>query len=1003
MPTDTATSGRRHRLLAAVGVHEEEVKLTRWIAALFAVTQASHGVGANAADALFFLRFGVEDLPLMILLSGPAVMIAIIAHSAGLARRGARGWLWVTMSFSAVWVVLLWLGVFTGEQLIYPVIWISTQVLILVTLTVMWNAAGAACTTRQAKRLFPIFATAAVAGGVVGNLAVGPMAALFGTQNLLVVQTLLLVGATLVLSRAAGFFTEDTGAVSAIRDEMREAITAVRSSRLLGLCAAAIFLFGVLFFIVVFPFSEVVAGSFETEAEVAGFLGVFSSIATAATALFSLLVTNRLFARLGLVLTLVIVPVVYVAGFSVWLVAFGLVTATVVRGAQWIAVNAIQGTAYSALFNVLSSRRRGPVMALMLAVPAQLGTMGAGVILIAGESLSQTAHFGVGLGLAGLALAVMLAMRPAYLAAVVSAVKRGLVGVFDVPQAGLVTPIDGDAARVLKAHLTDSRPRARAIAVAGLARLGDGTARNEIEPLLDDEDPLVRSAAFDSICAVEPEVIDSHLDRALADESADVRLNALRYVASTGADRGGVATLARVLDDPDPRVRAATAWLVGGEAGRGVVDHMASEDSVRSIMAVLDEVARSPDETMGVDPERYIDHTDPGVRARAVTAHAAVDGDLSLIVPALEDTSLRVRQAAATALARTESGRAHLLTVLREGGVVATEAALHALAPFEDTGPEFTDWAANEARRAAYLLDHRRSLDGRIEYPEGEFLIRVLDNRVGRLVQWVLVAMTTAKTREVMGIVGRGVRTDDPETNAQAIEALESIGERSVLEVLLPLLEPTASAAQSGDHRASLHELSTDFDPWLRALALRCLARDAEEDLRRAGEVAAGDESVIARRAVPSLALMPEEDMDTLDQMDRVLVLQRVPMFSDLDPEDLLLIAGASRESRFDAGELIYREGDPGTELLVIVDGMAVVSRLRHEQRRVIESYGEGDHVGELSLLYGGPRSADVHAGDDGLRGLLFTKADLLSILEERPSVALGMLSTLAARLVEQT
>lgn len=1003
MPANTDNTGS-HRLLAAVGVRADEVGLTRWIAALFAVTQASHGVGANAADALFFLRFGVEDLPLMILLSGPAVMIAIIAHSAGLARKGARSWLRVTMSISAVWVVALWLGVFVGGQLIYPVIWISTQALILVTLTVMWNAAGAACTTRQAKRLFPIFATAAVAGGVVGNLLVGPMAALFGTQNLLVVQAGLLVGATVVLGRAAGFFTEGDGEDAApLREEMREAIAAVRSSRFLGLCAAAAFLFGILFFIVVFPFSEVVAGSFDTEAEVAGFLGLFSSIATAATALFSLLVTNRLFARLGLVVTLMFVPLVYVAGFSVWLVAFGLISATAVRAAQWIAVNAIQGTAYSALFNVLSSRRRGPVMALMTAVPAQLGTMAGGVILIAGESVSRATRFGIGLGLGLGALGVVVAMRPAYLSAIVSAVRRGLVGIFDVPQAGLVTPIDGDAARVLKTHLTDSRPRARAIAVAGLARLGDGTSRGDIEPLLDDEDPLVRSAAFDSICEVEPAVIDSHLDRALSDESADVRLNALRYVASTGGGRGGVATLARVLDDPDPRVRAATAWLVGGDAGRAVAHEMASEDSTRFVMAVLDEVARSPSEPMGIDPARYLDHDDPGVRARAVAALAAVGGDLLRIAPALEDQSLRVRRAAATALADSEAGRSQLLAVLREGSVVATEAALRALAPLDGAGPEFTDWAANEARRAAHLLDFRRSLEGQVDYPEGEFLIRVLDNRVSRLIQWVLLAMSTNQTREVMGVVGRGVRTDDPETNAQAIEALESVGERSVLDVLLPLLEPVPSGVQSKDHRETLRELSTDFDPWLRALALRCLARDAETDLRKAGEAAAGDESDLARRAVPSLSLMPEDDMDTLDQMDRVLVLQRVPMFAELDPEDLLLIAGASREARFEAGDLIYGEGEPGTELLVIFDGEAVVSRLRDERRQLIETYRDGDHVGELSLLAGGARSADVHAGEDGLRGLVFTKTDLLSILEERPSVAMGMLSTLASRLVEQT
>jgi ATP/ADP translocase len=99
------------------------------------------------------------------------------------------------MGLSAGWVGVLWAGVFVGTAVIYPVIWISTQVIIFLTLTLIWNAAGSACTTRQAKRLFPVFATAAVAGGVVGNLLVGPLASLFGAENLLLVQGLLLVAA----------------------------------------------------------------------------------------------------------------------------------------------------------------------------------------------------------------------------------------------------------------------------------------------------------------------------------------------------------------------------------------------------------------------------------------------------------------------------------------------------------------------------------------------------------------------------------------------------------------------------------------------------------------------------------------------------------------------------------------------------------------------------------------------------------------------------------------
>ena len=187
---------------------------------------------------------------------------------------------------------------------------------------------------------------------------------------------------------------------SAISD-LRAGLDLTRRTPLLRLMTWAAVLISALFFLMVFPFAEIVTRSFATEVEMASFLGLFSALATAATFLVSLLGVNRLFARLGVVLTLLILPVVYLVGFATWLASFGLATAVPVRGSQWIAVNAIGSTAWSALFNVVPGRRRGEVMAFMSAVPTQLGTTAAGALLIAGSELSAAQISAIGLALAG--------------------------------------------------------------------------------------------------------------------------------------------------------------------------------------------------------------------------------------------------------------------------------------------------------------------------------------------------------------------------------------------------------------------------------------------------------------------------------------------------------------------------------------------------------------------------------------------------------------------------
>jgi HEAT repeat protein len=972
------------------------------MAAVFAVIQASHGLGANAADALFFLRFGVDQLPLMILISGAAVMAFLMLYALGLVLAGTPSWLTTTASACAVWVILEWAAVWLETSAIYPVIWISTQVMIMVTFTVMWNAAESTCDTRQAKRLFPVFASAGVAGGVLGNTVTGPLAGLFGTQHLLIVQAALLATGGLLLFRMRSMFRRDTEEEpSSLRTEMVGAVRTVRSSRLLVLASAAVFLVSVLFFLVVFPFSQAVTASFSSEAEVAGFLGLFASIATAITFAVALVLTNRILARWGIVFALLLVPLTYAAGFGLWLVAFSLGTAAIVRGVQWVTVNAIWGTGFPALFNVLTGRRRGQIMAFMVAIPAQLGTMAAGVILIMGTQLSPRVRFTIGLGLALVASTVVYAMRPAYVEGIVSAVRKGLVGVFTVPTRGVLLTLDGDARRILTEHLADPRPGARAMAAAALAAADDRSATNDVEALFTDESPEVRSAAFGSMCIIDPHRIDAHVRTALADPEASVRIEALRFLS--GSDLAVSSALAaESVADPDPGVRAVAIVAVGHDAGaelaRGVLERAQGSE----IRPLLEEMARAS-ETFGMDLSSFLADDDPAVRAAAATLgrHAIPSKTLAI---SLDDASLRVRKAAAESLAGSSSGKALLLQALQTGSVAATDAALAALTELGEQIPEFAHWAVREAGRAANLQAAARALERLGASPQNDsssarsYLVSVLNQRAARLLDWALEAMTTFETSAVMETVERGVRSGDSETRAQSIEALETVGSRSVLKALLPVLEPPVESAFPSVDDA-LRSLSIDFDPWLRSLAIRSMEELGYESVA----VPPAEVNDVGKIGMPSLEDMSIDSVDTLSRMDRMLALQRVPMFSALDPEDLDLIAGVVNEVHYGPGERIYSDGETGDAMLVIVEGSTVVSKKRGGKREIVASYGPGNYVGELALVSGDERVADVDAGNDGVLGVVVTKTDLRSILEERPGVALGMLATLARRLASQT
>jgi CRP/FNR family transcriptional regulator, cyclic AMP receptor protein len=97
--------------------------------------------------------------------------------------------------------------------------------------------------------------------------------------------------------------------------------------------------------------------------------------------------------------------------------------------------------------------------------------------------------------------------------------------------------------------------------------------------------------------------------------------------------------------------------------------------------------------------------------------------------------------------------------------------------------------------------------------------------------------------------------------------------------------------------------------------------------------------------------------------LKRELVLAKLPLFEGLPEERLHSLALASRRARFEKGEQIVSEGDPGHSMFVILSGQAAVGRTNEDGVRVhFRDLKKGDFFGELSMLSGGTRTADVFA-----------------------------------------
>lgn len=131
-------------------------------------------------------------------------------------------------------------------------------------------------------------------------------------------------------------------------------------------------------------------------------------------------------------------------------------------------------------------------------------------------------------------------------------------------------------------------------------------------------------------------------------------------------------------------------------------------------------------------------------------------------------------------------------------------------------------------------------------------------------------------------------------------------------------------------------------------------------------------------------------------------ILLRIPLFSSLPAEEIAHVAGALQEGRYDAGEILFIEGDTGDRFYIIAEGqLEVVKALHTPDERVIAVRGAGDYVGEMSLiLVDGKRTASIRARTP-LHTLEMTRADFDALLHRQPQMAYQMARVLSTHLSE--
>jgi CRP-like cAMP-binding protein len=140
--------------------------------------------------------------------------------------------------------------------------------------------------------------------------------------------------------------------------------------------------------------------------------------------------------------------------------------------------------------------------------------------------------------------------------------------------------------------------------------------------------------------------------------------------------------------------------------------------------------------------------------------------------------------------------------------------------------------------------------------------------------------------------------------------------------------------------------------------------------------------------------------MGTREQ-DAIDLLSHVPVFETLGPRDLTAVAAVTVPRSFDAGHVIFREGDQSDTCYIVRNGHARAIREHGDGRTLtLAHFGPGDIFGELAMFDDERRSATIETLDP-VDVIAVLGADMRRLLKEHPDISVKLVISLGRRLRE--
>ncbi|MFZ2959067.1 MAG: HEAT repeat domain-containing protein [Candidatus Ozemobacteraceae bacterium] len=864
-------------------------------------------IGESVSEALFLKRVGVESLPMMFIVCAMFAIPLSLAFARFQSKtRPLPLALGLCMgSAVSVWgcTLLLRSGVVIyGMPIGSPVLYVLQGSLATLLTTHFTILLSGNYTTLDAKRLFPLILSGTVVGAMCGGLILNSLVVSLGTEYLLNLWAglLLLSACWIALFRrklgSLPFSTEEhtapkfvgSGWFERLRHEGRAAL----DSPLLVLLALSTFIMTISRYFIEFQYSDIFGQAFPDEARLARFFGLYTIISNIAALAFQSVVTGRMIQLLGVSNANLFYPCSTLLAFTGLAVYYWVPTGIFARFNQEGFRRAVFQPVSNLFYNAVPPKRRARSIAFNEGIIVPLGAVVAGLVLM-------------GLGnrpfiLALLAMIMSLVwilltwwQRGVYSQSLLEMLKSSQIGEFSGEDKSLGM-LDAQTQILVIEALKDPQDEVVEVAAELLLLYGRPTARLALVRQASTSRPSVQVILLKKLARIPAQDTRSFLLKSLDSPDQSVKLAAVEALAFYPHDDEIRHHIAEFLEYPDYRFQAAAAAamvragdLVTMMKALIIIQRLLFSHNPDEVALGIKTLGETRDERFWVNLRPHLKSENASLRLiamrsmRSMIQTGEIQEHLDLLQTLVHDKVREIRSLAILILGRVRSGRSmsllieslgdlsprnrklalealagyghesvtELLMVLDDpkGSIFAQEGAVRLLSLSQD--PNVRDRLARFAQEricALYELKlDEKAIRVELDTEDGEYLATVLQEKAGIVLKLILALVAPNREGQAARTVFKNLYSANQEMMSNAIEVLQSMGERTLIYHILPVLEglPLEEIAKYGRRAFALEErrartvlgrhlLSLDRD--LRDAAIYTIGRIGLSELRQA-------------------------------------------------------------------------------------------------------------------------------------------------------------------------